>query len=71
LIAVLAQTGRGGLKRVKKGFAMMKPEELAATVEKAVAARRAKMTPEERNAVAKKGAAARSAKKTAGKKRTS
>jgi hypothetical protein len=70
LAAAVELGRRGGLKRVKKGFAMMKPEELAATVEKAVAARRAKMTPEERSAVAKKGAAARWAKKTAGKKRT-
>ena len=68
LAAAVELGRRGGLKRVEKGFAMMKPEDLAATVEKAVAARRAKMTPEERTAVAKKGAAARWGKKT-GKKR--
>jgi hypothetical protein len=69
LAAAVELGRRGGLKRVKKGFAMMKPEELAATVEKAVAARRAKMSPEQLTAVGKKGAAGRWAKKTAGKKR--
>jgi len=43
---------------------MLTPEDLAATVERAVAARRAKMSPEERSAVAKKAAAARWGKKT-------
>ena len=64
LAAAVELGRRGGLKRVKKGFAMMKPEDLAATVEKAVAARRAKMSPEDRSAVAKKAAAARWGKKT-------
>jgi len=64
LAAAVELGRRGGLKRVKKGFAMMKPEDLAATVEKAVAGRRAKMSPEDRSAVAKKAAAARWGKKT-------
>jgi hypothetical protein len=68
LAAAVELGRRGGLKRVKKGFAMMKPEDLAATVERAVAARRAKMTPDERSAVAKKAAAARWGKRPASKK---
>lgn len=70
LAAAVELGRRGGQKRVKKGFAKMTPEDLAAAAEKGVAARRAKMKPEERSAIAKKAAAARWGKKTAAKKKS-